>query len=96
MKKFILICAFILLHFSTKADDKIIDRFIYKTNYQFQKVKDFEAKMSVRLNVPGLRMPKRLIRYIISTLTNSKPTLKDLGYYLILAFLHRQKIILTT
>ena len=59
MKKFILIGAFILLHFNTKADDKIIDRFIYKTNYQFQKVKDFQAKMSVRLNVPGLRMPKK-------------------------------------
>ena len=96
MKKFILIGAFILFHFNTKADDKIIDRFIYKTNYQFQKVKDFQAKMSVRLNVPGLRMPKRLIRYIISTLTNLKPTPKDLGYNLILVFLHRQKIILTT
>ena len=45
MKKYILAGAFILLHFNTRADDKIIDRFIYKTNYQFQKVKDFQVKI---------------------------------------------------
>ena len=79
-----------------KADDILIKKVIEKTNNEYQKVRDFEAKMSVHLKVPGLRMPKKHTKYITNTLTNSKRTRKGLGYYQIQEFLHLQKIILTT
>ena len=79
MKKFILIGAFILLHFNIKADDKIINRFIYKTNYQFEKIKDFQAKMSVRLNVPGLRMPKKTYKVYYKHPNKFKADTKGFG-----------------
>ena len=71
--------AFILLHFNTKADDRIIDRFITKTNYQFQKIKDFQAKMSVRLNVPGLRMPKKTYKVYYKYPNKFKADTKGFG-----------------
>ena len=79
MKKTILIITFSLIHFNTKADDKIIDRFIYKTNYQFQKVKDFQAKMSVRLNVPGIRMPKKTYKVYYKHPNKFKADTKGFG-----------------
>ena len=41
------------------ASPELIRRVIEKTSYEFEKVKDFEAKMSVALKDPGLRMPKK-------------------------------------
>ena len=79
MKKFMIIIAFTILHFDAKADDKIINRFIYKTNYQFQKVKDFQAKMSVRLNVPGIRMPKKTYKVYYKHPNKFKADTKGFG-----------------
>ena len=96
---------FIVLLSNIKADDILIKKVIEKTNIEYQKVKDFEAKMSVKLNVPGLRMPKKTYKVLeksmktirnSNTLTNSKRTRKGLGYYQIREFLHLRKIILTT
>ena len=39
-----------------------IDDIILKTNEEFEKVSDFQAKMTVSLDVPGLRMPKKEYR----------------------------------
>ena len=79
MKKIILIIIFSLTYFNTRADDKIIDRFTYKTNYQFQKVKDFQAKMSVRLNVPGIRMPKKTYKVYYQHPNKFKADTKGFG-----------------
>ena len=46
---------FIVLLSNMKADDILIKKVIEKTNIEYQKVRDFEAKMSVHLKVPGLR-----------------------------------------
>ena len=36
-----------------------IDEIVLKANEEFEKVSDFQAKMTVSLDVPGLRMPKK-------------------------------------
>ena len=62
MMRFRNIIFFIVVLSNTKADDILIKKVIEKTNIEFQKVRDFEAKMSVKLNVPGLRMPKKIYK----------------------------------
>ena len=49
----------IFLFSTIVASPELIRRVIEKTSYEFEKVKDFEAKMSVALKVPGLRMPNK-------------------------------------
>ena len=41
-----------------------IDKIILKANEEFEKVSDFQAKMTVSLDVPGLRMPKKELSLI--------------------------------
>ena len=96
MKRILLVFSFSLLHFKVTANNKSIDRLISNTNYQFEKVRDFQAKMSVRLNVPGLRMPKKTYKVYYKHPNKFKAdTLKVLVYYLIQAFSPLQKTILT-
>ena len=39
-----------------------VDEIVLKANEEFEKVSDFQAKMTVSLDVPGLRMPKKEYR----------------------------------
>ncbi len=59
MKNIVITLIISFLFLGLKADDKVIIRLINKTNNQYEKVRDFQARMSVKLNVPGLRMPKK-------------------------------------
>ena len=70
---------FCILCLDLKADDKVITRFINKTNKEYQKVRDFQAKMSVKLNVPGLRMPKKTYKVYYKHPNKFKADTKGFG-----------------
>ena len=79
MRKILLVFSFSLLHIELIADNKSIDRLISNTNYQFEKVRDFQAKMSVKLNVPGLRMPKKTYKVYYKPPNKFKADTKGFG-----------------
>ena len=56
-----------------------IDDIILKTNEEFEKVSDFQAKMTVSLDVPGLRMPKKEYRVYYKKPNKFKATTKGFG-----------------
>ena len=56
-----------------------IDDIILKTNEEFEKVSDFQAKMTVSLDVPGLRMPKKEYRAYYKRPNKFKATTKGFG-----------------
>ena len=64
-----------LLH----SSDILLDEIILKTNEEFEKVSDFQAKMTVSLNVPGLRMPKKEYRAYYKRPNKFKATTKGFG-----------------
>ena len=70
---------FIVLLSNMKADDILIKKVIEKTNIEYQKVRDFEAKMSVKLNVPGLRMPKKTYKVYYKQPNKFKADTKGFG-----------------
>ena len=75
--KFIII--FFSLLFSLNANNVFIKRIINNTNIEYQKVKDFQAKMSVKLNVPGLRMPKKTYKVYFKQPNKFKADTKGFG-----------------
>ena len=64
-----------LLH----SSDILLDEIILKTNEEFEKVSDFQAKMTVSLDVPGLRMPKKEYRAYYKRPNKFKATTKGFG-----------------
>ena len=70
---------FIVLLSNMKADDILIKKVIEKTNIEYQKVRDFEAKMSVHLKVPGLRMPKKTYKVYYKHPNKFKADTKGFG-----------------
>ena len=56
-----------------------IEEIILKTNEEFEKVYDFQAKMTVSLDVPGLRMPKKEYRAYYKRPNKFKATTKGFG-----------------
>tara|TARA_B100000965_G_C19523018_1_gene727418 strand:+ start:411 stop:1163 length:753 start_codon:yes stop_codon:yes gene_type:complete len=64
-----------LLH----SSDILLDEIISKTNEEFEKVSDFQAKMTVSLDVPGLRMPKKEYRAYYKRPNKFKATTKGFG-----------------
>ncbi len=70
---FIALCN--LLH----SSDILLDEIIMKTNEEFEKVSDFQAKMTVSLDVPGLRMPKKEYRAYYKRPNKFKATTKGFG-----------------
>ena len=70
---FIALCN--LLH----SSDILLDEIILKTNEEFEKVSDFQAKMTVSLDVPGLRMPKKEYRAYYKRPNKFKATTKGFG-----------------
>ena len=62
-----------------KADEDIINRVIEKTNYEYEKIKDFQATMTVKLDVPGLRMPKKTYKVYFKQPNKFKADTKGFG-----------------
>ena len=56
-----------------------IDKIILRANEEFEKVSDFQAKMTVSLDVPGLRMPKKEYRAYYKRPNKFKATTKGFG-----------------
>ena len=61
------------------SSDILLDEIILKTNEEFEKVSDFQAKMTVSLDVPGLRMPKKEYRAYYKKPNKFKATTKGFG-----------------
>ena len=61
------------------SSDILLDEIILKTNEEFEKVSDFQAKMTVSLDVPGLRMPKKEYRAYYKRPNKFKATTKGFG-----------------
>lgn len=74
-----IIILFITLFLNLKADTKLIKRVIDRTNIEYQKVQDFQAQMSVKLNVPGLRMPKKTYKVYFKQPNKFKADTKGFG-----------------
>ena len=79
MKNVVLTFIISILFLELKADDRVITRFINKTNNEYKKVRDFQAKMSVKLNVPGLRMPKKTYKVYYKHPNKFKADTKGFG-----------------
>jgi len=69
----------LFLFTSITASPNLIRRVIEKTSYEFEKVKDFEAKMSVSLKVPGLRMPNKEYKVYFKQPNKFKANTKGFG-----------------
>ena len=61
------------------SSDLFLEKIILRTNDEFEKVSDFQAKMVVSLNVPGLRMPKKEYRAYYKKPNKFKATTKGFG-----------------
>ena len=57
-----MIFLFFSIMINTLLSSDMIKNVIEKTNYEFKKVVDFQAEMTVDLSVPGLRMPKKVYK----------------------------------
>lgn len=57
----------------------LLNEIILKTDLEFKKVSDFKAKMTVELNVPGLRMPKKVYRAYYKQPNKFKATTDGFG-----------------
>ena len=79
MMRFRNIIFFIVVLSNSEANDILIKKVIEKTNIEYQKVRDFEAKMSVKLNVPGLRMPKKTYKVYYKHPNKFKADTKGFG-----------------
>ena len=79
MKNIALTLIISILFLELKAEDKVITRFINKTDNEYQKIQDFQAKMSVKLNVPGLRMPKKTYKVYYKYPNKFKADTKGFG-----------------
>ena len=69
----------IFLFSTIVASPELIRRVIEKTSYEFEKVKDFEAKMSVASKVPGLRMPNKEYKVYFKQPNKFKANTKGFG-----------------
>ncbi len=61
------------------ASDVLLDQIILKTDLEFKKVSDFKAKMTVELDVPGVRMPKKVYRAYYKRPNKFKATTDGFG-----------------
>ena len=61
------------------CSDILVKEIILKTDSEFKKVSDFKAKMIVELNVPGLRMPKKVYRAYYKQPNKFKATTDGFG-----------------
>tara|TARA_B110000438_G_scaffold86276_1_gene85753 strand:+ start:35099 stop:35860 length:762 start_codon:yes stop_codon:yes gene_type:complete len=61
------------------TEEAEINRIIDKTDNEYQRVRDFEAKMIISLNVPGFRLPKKEYKVYYKSPNKVKVNTKGFG-----------------
>ena len=76
-KNYLKIILWINILFSMEKNQ--INRIIDKTDNEYQRVRDFEAKMIINLNVPGFRLPKKEYKVYYKSPNKVKVNTKGFG-----------------
>ena len=61
------------------TNNDLLNRAIKKTTIEYEKVKDFQAQMTVELDIPGLRMPKKTYKVYFKQPNKFKANTKGFG-----------------
>ena len=70
---------FIILSSLVYTNTNLLDRAIIKTTNEYEKVKDFQAQMTVELNMPGIRIPKKTYKVYFKQPNKFKADTKGFG-----------------
>ena len=70
---------FIILSSLVYTNTNLLDRAIIKTPNEYEKVKDFQAQMTVELNMPGIRIPKKTYKVYFKQPNKFKADTKGFG-----------------
>ena len=70
---------FIILSSLVYTNTNLLDRAIIKTTNEYEKVKDFQAQMTVELNMPGIRIPKKTYKVYFKQPNKFKADTKGIG-----------------
>ena len=70
---------FIILSSLVYTNTNLLDRAIIKTTNEYEKVKDFQAQMTVVLNMPGVRIPKKTYKVYFKQPNKFKADTKGFG-----------------
>ena len=73
------ITLFIILSSLVYTNTNLLDRAIIKTTNEYEKVKDFQAQMTVELNMPGIRIPKKTYKVYFKQPNKFKADTKGFG-----------------
>ena len=73
------ITLFIILSSLAYTNTNLLDRAIIKTTSEYEKVKDFQAQMTVELNMPGIRIPKKTYKVYFKQPNKFKADTKGFG-----------------
>ena len=70
---------FIILSSLVYTNTNLLDRAIIKTTNEYEKVKDFQAQMTVELDMPGIRIPKKTYKVYFKQPNKFKADTKGFG-----------------
>ena len=70
---------FIILSSLVYTNTNLLDRAIIETTNEYEKVKDFQAQMTVELNMPGIRIPKKTYKVYFKQPNKFKADTKGFG-----------------
>ena len=70
---------FIILSSLVYTNTNLLNRAIMKTTNEYEKVKDFQAQMTVELNMPGIRIPKKTYKVYFKQPNKFKADTKGFG-----------------
>ena len=73
------ITLFIILTSLVYTDTNLLNRAIRETTNEYEKVKDFQAQMTVELNMPGIRIPKKTYKVYFKQPNKFKADTKGFG-----------------
>ena len=70
---------FIILSSLVYTDTNLLNKAIKKTTNEYEKIKDFQAEMTVELNMPGIRIPKKTYKVYFKQPNKFKANTKGFG-----------------
>ena len=70
---------FFILSSIVYTNTNLLNRAIIKTTNEYEKVKDFQAQMTVELNMPGIRIPKKTYKVYFKQPNKFKADTKGFG-----------------
>ena len=73
------ITLFIILSSLVYTDTNLLNKAIKKTTNEYEKIKDFQAEMTVELNMPGIRIPKKTYKVYFKQPNKFKANTKGFG-----------------